>query len=296
MIGLKKKSVAATLCSLLCLILVLSGCSKQPKHDPQKIYVAATTNVYAGMAQVVLGNYGQVTTIIKGNMDPHEFEPTTAVAKEIHTSNLVLANGLGYDNWVSKLNGKKYIYVGSDIMHKKTGDNEHVWYDTKTMAKTAVYLAKSFSQIQPKHRKAFYQNAKRYQATLKPINQTTDQIKKHSHHQPVAVSEPVFNYALAAMGYRVVDEHFAMAIEEGSDPSYSDIKDLQDKIKHHQISFFVVNTQSDSKIVQHMVKLCEEYHIPVIKVTETMPQNKTYQQWMLSQDRQILAIQQKQKQ
>ena len=64
-----------------------------------------------------------------------------------------------------------------------------------------------------------------------------DQLKTRSKMPIVAVSEPVFNYALQKMGFKVTDNHFALAIEEGSDPSYTDIRDLQNSIKEHKIAF-----------------------------------------------------------
>lgn len=275
-----------------CFILTLTGCHKHSVNTPKnKIVVTATTNFYAEVAKAVLGQHGSVNTIIKGSMDPHDFEPTTGIAKEVHNSNLVLANGLGYDDWIKHLDVPKTIFVGEDIMHKKEGDNEHIWYDEETMLKTATYLAKTFAKMKPQYKKDFYRNAKAYQESLKPVSKITAKIKKHSRNSYVAVSEPVFDYSLKAMGYRVFDQHFALATEEGSDPSYTDIKKLQQGIKHHKIKFFVLNTQSDSKIVNNMVEKCHQAKIPIVKVTETMPNHKTYTQWMVEQDQQILQIQ-----
>jgi len=116
-------------------------------------------------------------------------------------------------------------------------------------------------------------------------------IAKRSRNQRVAVSEPVFDLALSAMGYRVSDAHFAQAIEEDSDPTPADITQLQDQIKHHRIAFFVENTQNTSKNVTAMVQLAQKYHIPVVKVTETMPTHQSYRTWMLKQYRQVQRIQ-----
>jgi len=116
-------------------------------------------------------------------------------------------------------------------------------------------------------------------------------LKHNAHGQKVAVSEPVFDYSLAAMGYQVSNTHFAKSIEEGSDPSPKDIKQMQTAIKKHQIAFFVENTQSDSNIVDNMVKLAHQNNVPVLKVTETLPAGQTYKSWMLKQYQQLAKIQ-----
>jgi zinc/manganese transport system substrate-binding protein len=93
------------------------------------------------------------------------------------------------------------------------------------------------------------------------------------------------------MGYHITNNHFARAIEEGTDPSPKDIQQMQQAIKHHRIAFFVENTQSDSNLVTNMVKLAKQYDVPVLKVTETLPANQTYESWMLSQYNQLAKIQ-----
>lgn len=117
------------------------------------------------------------------------------------------------------------------------------------------------------------------------------EIKENSDNKPVDVSEPVFDYALADMGYKVNNQHFSESVEKGTDPSPSDIKSMQDDIKNRKIAFFVENTQATDKVVANLVKLCKEHNVPVVKVTETLPKDKNYHQWMKSQYQQVLDIQ-----
>jgi len=137
----------------------------------------------------------------------------------------------------------------------------------------------------------YIERAQAYQASLKPLTREVAKLKQRSDGQKVAVSEPVFDYSLAAMGYKVSNTHFAKSIEEGSDPSPKDIKQMQTAIKKHQIAFFVENTQSDSNIVDNMVKLAHQNNVPVLKVTETLPAGQTYESWMLGQYQQLAKIQ-----
>lgn len=256
-----------------------------------KLNIVTTTDFYGEVAKAVAGKYAKVTSIINSpNIDPHDFEPTTKTAKTVANSDLVLYNGVGYDSWVKKLGGKKYLAVGT-IMKTKDGQNEHLWYKKDTMKKTANYLAKQYGKLDPKHKKQFTKNAKNYIKKLTKLNTQLAKIKKNANGQKVAVSEPVFDYALKAMGYKIINTHFAKATEEGGDPSYSDIKKLQTAIKKKQIAFFVANKQADSKVIENMIELCHENDIPVVEVTETLPEGKTYVEWMSSQYQQIIDLQ-----
>ncbi|KRN89546.1 zinc abc transporter, periplasmic-binding protein znua [Ligilactobacillus ceti DSM 22408] len=290
----KKHSKLITLVlSGLAIVLILTGCKKddQKTKSTNKLQVTATTNVYGQVAKAVLGKHGDVTVLIKGSLDPHDFEPTTGTAKKVHNSDLVVYNGLGYDSWVKKLNPKKSVNIAADVMHKKVGDNEHLWYDSATMVKTANYLAKTYGKLLPKYQADFKKNAAKYIKDLAPLDNIIQKIKSQKQNNKVAVSEPVFDYALENMGYQIINKHFAKATAEGNDPSYRDLKHLQDDIKNKKIAFFVENTQSDSKVIHNLVKLCHESNVPVIQVTETIPKGKTYVSWMVDQDQQILDLQ-----
>ncbi|MCT6807025.1 MAG: zinc ABC transporter substrate-binding protein, partial [Bombilactobacillus sp.] len=78
-------------------LLLLSACAQKPQKS-SKISIMTTTNVYADIAQNVVGKYGTAQAIIKNaNADPHDFEPTTNDAKALSNADIVVANGLGYD-------------------------------------------------------------------------------------------------------------------------------------------------------------------------------------------------------
>ena len=50
------------------------------------------------------------------------------------------------------------------------------------------------------------------------------------------------------------------------------------------------NVQSDGMTVKNIVNLCKKHDIPVVKVTETLPEGKNYFNWLQSEYRQIAEI------
>jgi len=283
---------------LLGLSGVLAGCQQTASPTSHgQIKIVASLDFYGQTAKKVAGKYGQVKSVIdRPSIDPHDYEATVQTAKQTSTAQLLIYNGLGYDDWMSKLITNKaqnaqVIQVGQDVAGLADGANEHIWYDPTTMPKLARLIANRLGQLQPAHRQYFIKQAKAYNASLAPLTTEIKQLKQHVHGQKVAVSEPVFDYALKALGYQISNNHFAKSIEEGADPSPKDIQQMQQDIKHHRIAFFVENTQSDSNLVDNMVKLAKKANVPVLKVTETLPANQTYAGWMLNQYRQLAKIQ-----
>lgn len=292
----KWKRIIFSLMIGFCGILLLSGCDNQ-KSVPHKIRVVSSLNFYGETARTVLGQYGDVTSLINNSsVDPHDYTPTIRDAKRVTNANFIIENGLGYDRWMQSLSrdAKKAqsIKVGQQVAHKRIGQNPHIWYRKQTLPKLSFLLAKKFSIKDPKHRHYYYQNARKFVTNLKHLDHQRNVIKRSTIHKSefVDVTEPVFNYTLTNLGFKVHDPGFSKAVENGTDPSPAEIRHFQNDLKHHRISFMVMNSQASDSIVNNLVHLAHHYHIPVLKVTETMPNQDDYYQWMHSENGQLLKI------
>lgn len=287
---------------LAVVVFILTGCGHQaPQPKSGKINVVSSLDFYGEVAKEVLGERGEVTTLINSpSIDPHDFEPTTNDAKKVALANVTIANGLGYDDWMQRLttNGSDHahnILVGEDVMHKHDGDNEHVWYDPETMGKLATKLAATYSELDPKHRTLYHANAKKYHQKLAKLNKLIARVKTQVSGKKADVSEPIFDYGLRALNVTINDQHFENAIDKGVDPTPADIKKIQTDIKQHRIAFFVDNKQVSSPTVSDLVALAHKNNAPVLKVTETLPKHQTYLDWMASQYQQLEKLMQTQK-
>lgn len=291
-------TLIAGLIIIFCLALVPWRTDNRP-HKP--IRVLTSLNFYGEAAQAVAGKYGQTTSLINSaSVDPHDYQPGTAQAQKMEQANVVIENGLGYDAWLAKLAASTAdhrfvtINVGKQVAGRHAGDNEHVWYQPTTMKKLTLKLAEQYSRLDPEHAGYYHRRARKYLASLAPLDREIKLAKQQvGSKKAVAVSEPVFDYALAALGYHVIDQHFEKAIDDGNDPSPKDISRLQSAIKHRRIAFFVENKQTSDKVVDNMVSLAHKNGVPVLKVTESKPNGMTYAEWMMKQYRALAAIQQK---
>ncbi|MDF7682241.1 zinc ABC transporter substrate-binding protein [Lactobacillus sp. ESL0679] len=274
------------------LILTLSGCVQKP-HKSSKITIITTTNIYADIAQNIVGKYGKADALIKkAAMDPHDFEPTTNDAKELSTADIVVANGLGYDSWMDKLASaveKKPVWVGEDLMGLKKGANPHIWYNLTMPVKYANYLVRRLSKKDPKHA-AYYRNrGQHYLTKVAKIKRIAAKINGQSS-KPVYVSEPVFDYALTAAHLKVANQDFEQAIQNNTDPSPATVQKMTTGIKEHKIAFFVDNEQTSSSTVNNFVKLAQEQQIPILKIRETLPDSMTYLTWVTTNYQKLARI------
>ncbi|USS93055.1 zinc ABC transporter substrate-binding protein [Fructilactobacillus ixorae] len=289
--------------TLLCAV-GLTACGKQakqaePARHPNQIKVVAATNIYGQMAEAVVGKYGKVTSLVNSGVDPHEFEPSIQAAHQVSDANVIIQNGLGYDDWMQKLTQNAssrttQINVGQ-LLHKHNGDNEHLWYNPETAPAVVQRLVKVASQLQPEHRQTFEKNGQAYLERLKPVNElaktSRSNLQEHDLKRKVDVSEPVFDEALHAMGYQVNNRDFENATEKEVDPSPATIKAMRRDLTEQRVAFFVDNTQTDSQTVNQMVKLAEQHHVPVVKVTETIPKGQNYVDCLTKTYQAVLKVQ-----
>jgi len=289
---IKLAKVTMMVAALLSLGLI-AGCHTTASTKTRKLAVVTTTNFYGEVARAIGGDQVQVTSVInRPTVDPHDYEPTSQVAAQVAKADVLVANGLGYDGWLAKLAknapNAQLINVGETVLGKRVGVNPHLWYDPQTMPALARFLTKRFSRERPKYRATFQANLKQYLASLKPLTAELAALKEQAQQQStkrVLVSEPVFDYALANLGFKVGNGDFEAAIEKGTDPAPQVIKAMQTDLRQRRVAFFVQNKQVSSPLVTNMVKLAHQHHVPVLQVTETMPAKQNYRQWMLGQYR-----------
>lgn len=271
------------LLALFSLLIVLGSCSR--RDTSQKI-ITTTVNTYKEPIQSVVGDKYQVESIIKSvNVDPHSFSASSNNAKQVADSRLIVANGLGYDDWVEKIvaaNSQEdnMIDFSRDVLKKKDGDNEHVWFGVKNVQELSRAVYKHMAKVDPKNRAYYQANFKEYYLKLNRLIQREKALKKYTAGKKAYVTEPLPYYLLKDLDVTIANQHFAKAIEEDTDPSIKDVKNMETGLKNHKVSFLVVNKQVTSGIITKMTTLAKKHHVPIIYFTETLPGDLGYYSWM----------------
>ena len=254
-----------------------------------KISVVAAENFYGDVARQIGGGDVSVASIMSNpDQDPHLFETTPGVVRQIADAQIVILNGADYDPWMDKLvkaspkAGRTAIVV-AELVGKKAGDNPHLWYDPGTMPAAAKALADAFAKADPAHKNDYASRLNAFLASLKPINDKIAAIRAKFPGAMVTASEPVFGYMAAALGFKMRNETFQLSIMNDTEPSAHDMAAFQDDLKNHKVRVMFYNKQASDKAVQNLVDLAHASKVPVVGVTETAPPGLTYQKWMLSQ-------------
>ena len=268
-----------------------------------KIKVVASLDSYGEMAKAVLGNQGSVTSIMDDpDMDPHEFEPTSADAKIYQKANVIISNGGGFDNWsvnFAKQNNdaqainlaKLYDFEGEHDHNEAeehdhdedSAGNEHFWYKTDVATRLSKQLVKTYSKLEPSKQAYFQKNADKYLATLDDVKQMQQQVKQDLQGKNVMATEPVFDNTLIDLGANVLNQSFSKAVNEHQDPTPEDIRNWNAAIDAGEVSVVIYNPQSTGKLAKQAMTYAKEHGVPVVQARETKPAGKTYAEWQYDQ-------------
>ena len=289
----------------LAAVLLASACSSAPSTsaaggtsssaaaDSSTVITAiGAENEYADVISQVGGKYVQASSIESNpNTDPHTFEASPAVAREISSASLVVQNGVGYDDWATTIenaapnSGRKVINVQQLLGLPSSTANPHLWYKPTTMPAVANAIATDLSQIDPAHASYFKANAASFTASLAAWNKAIATFKATYPNTPVAVTEPVSDYMLQAVGADIMTPWSLQAdIMNGVDPSPQDIATEKALFTEHKVKVFLYNQQVTDSLTQSFISLAHANGIPVVGVYETMPTpGYDYQSWMLAE-------------
>jgi zinc/manganese transport system substrate-binding protein len=255
----------------------------------EPVTIVAAENFYGDVAKQLGGADVSVTSILSNpDQDPHLFEASASTARRIAEARIVIFNGADYDPWMPKLlsasprSKRKTIEVAT-LVHKKAGDNPHLWYDPNTMPAVATTLIPLLATIDSNHRADYERRLSKFEGALKPLNEKVAALRQKYAGVPITATEPVFGYMATAIGLDMRNVDFQLAIMNGSEPSPSQIAAFENDLRTHAVNVLLYNSQVSEEMTKKMQTIARDSGIPVVGISETEPPDTTFQEWMLSQ-------------
>ncbi|MEJ2632711.1 MAG: zinc ABC transporter substrate-binding protein [Acidihalobacter sp.] len=251
--------------------VLLALCSSAASAAP--IAVVAAESTYGVIAEAIGGSQVHVDSIIKNpNVDPHMFEADPAVARRVAQAQVVVMNGIGYDDWMDKLlaanpNQTRQVVVAAklDPFLVMSNQNPHIFYDPRVGLLTASHQA----------------NLKHFADSLLQVYAAAQQVMMAHPGLNVTATEPVAGYMIRELGYRSLNEHFQFSVMNGSEPSPQEVVRYENSLRQHKVSLLFYNQQVTDSLTERLRKIANESGVPVVGVDEFVPPNTSYPQWLM---------------
>ena len=310
------RALAAAVC-----LLLLSACATAPAGQGAQpggdgvLEVAASTSVYADVARAVGGSDVRVSALVdKTSQDPHSYEATARDKLALSKADVVIANGGGYDPFMDALAQGLSLPGGAMIHavdfqaghgdaagateteaaaqdhtgHDHAEGNEHVWYDVHTVGALARGLAAEYSKLMPGKSAAFTAAADAFEARIDALAGRIDSLRSTAEGKKFAMTEPLAYYLLTDAG--MVDgtpAGVSAAMEAGEDVPPLLLKKLAEGLESHEFAVLALNTQTSGPQTEKVGALAKSAGVPVLDLTETLPEGQDYITWMESNVQQL---------
>jgi zinc/manganese transport system substrate-binding protein len=278
----------------LALAVLLGSCLALGQVPPARaeggmVKLVAAENFYGSIAHQVGGMLVEVVNILNNpEQDPHLFEASPAVARQIADAKIIIVNGADYDPWMTKLlqtspRPGRVVIDAAQLTGWQPGGNPHLWYDPATMPKVARALAAALAKADPDHADDYAAGLKATLSSLARVQADIYRMRARYHGLPVTATEPVFGLMAGALGLDMHNQRFQTAMMNDTEPSARDLAAFENDLKQHKVKALIFNKQVSEKLTERLIAIAQNAKVPVVAVTETQPADTTFADWMLAQ-------------
>ena len=119
------------ICPVLLAVSACSSSSALPDEKSELPTVVVTYSVLGNIVEQLVGDAATVTTLIPDGQDPHEFEPSAKDIESLNNANIVVSNGLDFEEGLEetlnnvKTAGVNVFMAGDYITVRELSEEEH---------------------------------------------------------------------------------------------------------------------------------------------------------------------------
>jgi len=246
-----------------------------------KLTVASLSTVLSDVAKHVGGDKIDLIQIVKPGIDPHDFEPTPSDVRAISKAQIVLASGLGFEGYLSKLeqsvgSGPKFVIAGQAIkpIMGFAGDHDdheghshshgqadesgktpdpHWFHSVRNIEIVTNLLRDAFIAADPANQAAYTANAKAYQDRLEALSKWVRlQVAQLPKDKRILVtSHDALGYFARDHGFQVLPVE---GISTGDQPSSKKVTALIAEIRGAGVKAIFAENIENPKVMQEITR------------------------------------------
>jgi zinc/manganese transport system substrate-binding protein len=200
--------------------------------------VVATTTQVADFARVVGGDQVRVTSLIKPNVDAHDYEPSPADLDAIARADVVLQNGVGLEAWLDdtiRSSGFQGPVVdtsqGVPLRRAEGGEADpHIWQNPRNAQRMAANVGRALTAADPAAAPRFAANLAAYTRELKALDAEVARQLDSLANRKLVTNHDAFGYYIDRYGLELVGSVIPSA-DTSAELSGRDIRELVARIK-----------------------------------------------------------------
>jgi zinc/manganese transport system substrate-binding protein len=223
-------------------------------------HIVATTNILGDVTATLVGEAGEVTTLMKPNADPHSFEISAREAASLAEADLLVSNGLGLEENVelhletAAASGAPRFVAGDHIQvidYAEGAADPHFWTDPARMIDVVDALERALVEIDGIDGSQITANAEAYRAELEALDadMTAAFAEIPEERRALVTNHHVFGYLAERFDFVVV----GAAVPGGTtlaSPSAADLNELATAIETTGVPTIFADSSQPDRLMQ----------------------------------------------
>ncbi|MCX7731903.1 MAG: metal ABC transporter substrate-binding protein [candidate division WOR-3 bacterium] len=270
------------------LIILLAGSCR--RQDRTEINVVTTIPVTADWVHQVGGERVKVVSLLKGQEDPHSYEPGPQAVEILARAQLVVRVGLGFDAWLDGLianagNPKlKALTLAEGIEpvedkgeHHVHGvheaGNPHIWLDPEVAKSGVMRIATLLGTIDPAHRPEYQRRAEEYCGHLDSVSAVFRGLVAELNNRRFIALHNSWPYFCRAFGLEM-----AAAVEPlpGQEPSARSLAELIRLMRQDSVRVIVIEPQHNPDLARVLARETGAQVVTLSQFNGVLPGTDTY--------------------
>jgi ABC-type Zn uptake system ZnuABC Zn-binding protein ZnuA len=199
--------------------------------------VVATTTQVADLVANVGGDRVQVTSLLKPNLDPHDFEPSPADVEAIARADVLVENGAGLERWLhdtiasSGFHGP-VVDTSQGVRLRMVGarPDPHIWQNPRNAKVMAANIERGLAAADPTDAATFQANTAAYTRQLQALDAEVQRQLDSLANKQLVTNHDAFGYYIDRYGLQLVGSVIP-SFDTTAELSGRDIRDLVARIK-----------------------------------------------------------------
>jgi zinc/manganese transport system substrate-binding protein len=253
---------------LLAALVLISGAAEAA----DKPVAVATFSILADLTQRIAGDHVQVLTLVRPNGDAHVFEPGPKESAELADSPLLIANGLGFEPWLQRLEdassfkGRMVIATEGvtplageeehegeeaegEAAHEHGGSDPHAFQDLANAQIYAANIAKGLSEADPAHAADYKANADKLIAEMAALDKDVkaEFAAIPQERRRILTSHDAFQYFGKAYGIEFVA---VQGVSTEAEPSAEDLAKIVRQARDGHLTAIFLENMADPRLAE----------------------------------------------
>ncbi len=290
-----------TAVAVLAVLSGLAGCSGgdpgpvtetgDPANCPGEVLdVVVSVAQWGSLVDQLGGDCTNVTTVLgSGAGDPHDHEASSGDIAAFEDADVVVYNGLGYDEWAADAAGgaspRPVVLEVAEIAGARTGDDPHLWYEPELVPRFADAVTQALAELSADAAPYLQQQRQLLTTELQPYVEALARLRDVSAGRTYAATEPVFDRTARAVGLGdATPAGYRDAVGNEGEPAPGDLAAFEAALAEGAVDVLLYNSQTAGSLPEQVRDAAEAADVPVVEVTESAPDDDgSFVEWQVDQ-------------